>query len=910
MNPDKHIVALLKRSKTVIKPFQNISRQAAVAWIFVLIVSCLLFSNDAQGDEDVRVVIFPFEIYSAQNLAYLQTELPKVLGSHLRQEGALVVDQDWKEGSTWKNLAENAEGLKKIGIQNGADYIIWGSVSWIGKKFSIDARMAGSFSRAKPELFFVEGDGIENLSLTVKKLAQNFGMKLFKRDMITRIRIEGNSRIEADAIKKRIKTKPGDMYVAGNLSKDLKSVYAMGYFEDIRIEAEDEPGGKAVVFIVKEKPTVRYLRIKGNSHLDEEEIRETLNIKIGSIMNIYALQNNVKRIESLYKEKNYHNVKVTYQVEPLKNNQADVLFIVDEGEKQRIKEIRFEGNRAYTDKELKKIMKTSEKGFFSFLTMSGELNRENLNNDVAILTAFYHNNGYIRAKVGEPQIEFKDDWIYVTLKIQEGARYRVGKVQISGDDGVIDKNELRKHIAIDKEEFFNREVVRNDTLVLTDMYSDEGYAYADIEPKITTTPEMNEDGTGNVNVTYLISVGKKVRFEKIIITGNTKTRDKVIRRELQVYEKERYNGRQLKKGIRNLHRLDYFEDIKVNTTEGTTDDQMILKIDVTEKATGTFSFGGGYSSVEDFFIMGSVSQRNLFGRGQTLQLKAEIGGSTNRYTLSFTEPWLFNIPLSAGFDLYNWERDYDTYDKDSKGGGIRFGYPVFENTRVYLSYAYDIADIRNVSESASLTVKDLEGTNVTSAVAVSLRYDTRDRIINTSDGSEHSATIEYAGLGGDIAFTKYLLELGRYFPIYKGLVGFLHAKTGYVRENSGGKLPDYERFYLGGINTMRGFDWRAISSFDDQGIEIGGNKFVQFNAELLVPLVKKAGVMGVLFLDTGNVYNNSEDMDLGNLRESIGFGFRWYSPMGPIRLEYGHILDPGPQDERRGRWEFALGTAF
>ena len=388
----------------------------------------------------------------------------------------------------------------------------------------------------------------------------------------------------------------------------------------------------------------------------------------------------------------------------------------------------------------------------------------------------------------------------------------------------------------------------------------------------------------------------------------------MIRRELKVYEQELYSGKQLKRGIRNLYRLDYFEDIKVDTLKGSNADQMILKIDVTEKPTGIFSFGAGYSSVENVFVMGSIAQRNFLGRGQTLQLKAELGGTTNRFTLSFTEPWLFDIPLSAGLDVYNWDRDYVDYDKNSKGGGIRFGYPIYDFTRAYLSYSYEVADISNIEEDAALSIWELEGTNVTSSISASVRYDSRDRVFNPTEGQDHSLTVEYAGLGGDIAFTKYVAETGWYIPLFKGTVGFLHGKGGYVDKNTGGKLPDYERFYLGGMNSLRGFDWRDISltelNSEGEETEVGGDKFIQFNLEFIVPLIKKAGIVGVLFFDTGNVYGKGRDFDLSNLRESAGFGFRWYSPMGPIRIENGYILDPEEGASRSGRWEFSMGSVF
>ena len=874
----------------------------------LIIATTFLLPNAAYSQRSVSIVILPFEIYSQEDFSYLKTEIPDVIKKHLKQDGANVIALESIFGLPeylGEETAAGIDAIRNLGVESGADYVVWGSFTRIGEKFSLDAKMVESFGQMPPKIFYVEGKGIENLLGSVKELAGDLGIKLFKREKIAEILVAGNKRIEADAIKKIIESSPGDVYLAKNLATDLKSIFSMGYFDDVRIEADDGPKGKIITFRVKEKPTIRIIRIKGNKVFDDEDIMENLNIRTGSILNIFKVRTNVERIEELYKNKNYHNVKVAYNIHELEHNQADLEFVVKEGEKVRIKRIIFEGNKKYSSKKLKKIMRSSEKGFFSWLTSSGELNKEDLSQDVAKLSAFYHNNGYIQARVGEPHIEYKDNWIDITIKIFEGSQFMVGNVDIAGDI-ILPKEELEENLTITREKFYNREVVRNDVLVLTDIYSDEGYAYAEIFPRIEENLEKLQ-----VNITYAIDKGKQVYFEKIIISGNTKTRDKVIRRQLKVYEQEIYSSRRLKRGVRNLYRLDYFEDIKINTSKGSSDDRMVLNVDVTEKPTGMLSFGGGYSNVENFFAMAAIAQRNLFGRGQILQLKAQLGGKTTRYTLSFTEPWLFDIPLSAGVDLYDWQTNYDTYDKDSRGGGFRFSYPVFDFTRVYLSYAFDVSDIKNIDEVyASDLVKESEGTNTKSSISTALRYDSRDRIFSPTKGSQHSISVQYAGIGGDIGFTKYLAETGWYFPLFKETVGFLHAKIGYVDRHPGKKLFDYDRFYLGGMNSLRGFDWRDVSSIDENGDKVGGNKFVQFNVEYIIPLLKKAGIVGVIFYDTGNVYDNDENIDLGNLRESAGYGFRWYSPLGPIRLENGYILDPKEGENRGGRWEFTMGTAF
>lgn len=871
--------------------------------LLVIAVTCLL-AVPAAAQELLHVAVLPFDVYSQEDFSYLRVEIPGVILKQLSEEGAKVIDIDTAAGLLAKAGTRTPDEFRKIGIQTGADYVVWGSLTWIGTKFSLDVKMVEVIAERPPDTFFAEGDGIENLLGTVKELARDIGFKIFKWEKIVDLRVEGNNRIETDAIRRQMQTKPGDLYQAGNLSKDLKSIYTMGYFDDVRILAEDDPNGKIVIFKVTEKPTIRNIRLSGNRVFEDEKIRENLTVKTGSILNIFRIQNNIERIQALYRDSNYHNIRVTYNIEPRDNNQADLTFVIAEGSKLRVEKITFIGNSAYSHKELKALMQTSEKGYFFWVTSSGDLNKDNLNQDVAKLAAFYHNKGYIDAKIGEPQIEFKDTWIEIIIKIDEGAQFNVGTVDVGGDL-IIPKEELLKKIKIIKEKFYNREIIRNDVLYLTDFYSDQGYADVEILPAVDRNAEKRI-----VNIVYEIKKGRQIYFERILIEGNTKTRDKVIRRELKVYEQELFSGSQLKRGIRNLYRLDYFEDIKVDTAKGSSEDSTILKINVTEKATGAFSIGAGYSTMNDFFIMGSISQRNFLGKGQTLQLKAELGGRSDKYTLSFTEPWLFDIPLSAGFEVYSWEYDYGNYDKDSQGGSIRLSYQIIDYTRVGLTYRYERADVTNIEDDAAFSIRDIEGLNITSSITASIRYDSRDRVFNPTEGTDLGLSYEYAGLGGNIGFDKVVAEAGHYIPLFWGVVNFLHAKGGYVTEKSGMLLPDYERFYLGGMNSVRGFDFQDIYAVDENGDEIGGDKFVQFNFEILIPLSKKLGLVGVLFYDTGNVYGENESVDLSILRESVGYGIRWYSPVGPIRLEYGYILDPKEGEKSGGRWEFTMGAAF
>ena len=877
--------------------------------LIVIVIICFSAAT-SYSVESVRVAVLPFEIEAGEELLYLTSEIPKVINAHLKQDGAIMIEPDIKPGAIDYSPGDDSDlidEIRKAGIKYGADFVVWGSFTGSDQKFSLSAKMMDLYGETPLSSFSAGGEGIENLPVTVEKLAGDISLKLFKKEKVAQVLVKGNERIETDAVKRVIATKPGDIYLTKSLTKDLRTIYAMGYFEDIRIESEESADGKIIIFNLKEKPTVKKITITGNLVFKDEKIKENLSLKIGSILNIFQIRSDIARVEVLYKEKHYYNVKITYKIHPLKQNQAELELIVNEGKKVLIRKITFQGNDIYKAKQLKKIIKTKKKGFFSFLTGSGNIDENQLEQDVARLQSFYHNNGYIQARVGEPLVTFEEDGIYIIFKIKEGLRFKVGKVDIDGDL-ILSKEKLIAVLKITQETYYNRSVIRDDILALTDIYNDAGYAYVEILPQIS----KNMDEL-IANITFIVNKGQLIYFERINITGNNKTRDKVIRRELPLVERGLYSGNRLKRGIRNLKRLEYFEEVKVNTKKGSDDDLMILDINVSEKPTGSFTFGGGFSTVENVFATGSITQRNFLGKGQRLSLESQFGSRTTAFILNFTEPWLFDIPLSAGIDLYSWQKSYDTYDTDTQGGGLTMSYPIFDFTRASCGYSFSISDIQDLEYDAADSLWELQGKNTTSSVSIGIKYDSRDSTFNPQEGAENGAKIQYAGLGGNIGFTKVSLETGWYIPGFWKVIYFLHGKSGFVWRNTGGDLPDYERFYLGGINSLRGFDWEDLSpkttnSFGQES-EIGGNKFVQFNFELRFPLFGNAGIIGLLFFDTGDLYDNGEPIRLGSLRKSAGFGFRWNSPMGPIRIEYGKVIHP-KEGESSGGFEFSMGSAF
>jgi outer membrane protein insertion porin family len=871
-------------------------------WILLVLVALGVPALGwAQGR--VTVMVLPFEINAREDLGYLRVEIPKNIRENLAANGATI-----REASA-EAVPGDHEALRRLGVEAGVDYLVWGSLTWVGERFSIDAQYLEPFAETPVSALSVDGQGIETLSGKLAELSQELAIRFFKLARIAEIRVSGNQRIETDAIQRVLQVKPGQTYLPKAISEDLRAVFKMGYFDDVRVTTQDRPDGRIVTFVVTEKPTILGIGISGNEAYDDDKILESLTIKTGSVLNLNRVRVNVGIIEQLYREKNYHNVKVAYQVNPLENNQVNLEFSVEEGEKISIERIAFQGNQTFSEKELKKQIQSSERGWFSWITDSGELDREKLNQDVIAITNFYQDQGFINVKVADPEVAFQPDGIEVTFKVAEGDRYKVGQVDVAGDL-IRDKTELLAGLQIKTDDYFNRSLLQRDVLNLTDLYGDQGYAYASVAPRVSPDPAAK-----TVAITLDIDKGALVYFEEILIGGNTRTRDKVIRRQLQVYEKELYHRGRLKDGIQNLHRLNYFEDIKVNTLKGATDDSMILKIDVAEKPTGTLTFGGGFSSVDNVFGVISLEQRNLFGRGQILNLKANVSGTATRFDLNFVEPWLFDIPLAAGINLYNWEREYDDYgyDKDSYGAAFSLAYPVWRHTLLTGRYLFDVSDVTITDfQEASDSIKDLVGENTTSSFTTTLRYDSRDHPFHTTRGAVHEASVEYAGLGGDIEYIKYIAETGYYVPLFWVFTGHARAVGGYIDET--GLTPDWERFFLGGISTLRGVKPKDISPREDENDPdsplLGGEKMVLFSAELLFPIGKDWGLQGVVFMDAGDVYITGEDYDLGNLVKTAGGGLRWFSPLGPLRLEYGFVVDDGGTEASGGRFEFTMGSQF
>lgn len=888
--------------------FSNYFHIVQIFSVLFFIISILALTG-ARAVASETVAVLPFKINMLKPKDHFGLELQQMLTARLAKEGFHLVDTVSINKTKLPGIKlADLDLARKMGKEKDIDWLIRGSLTQIGEKISLDLTIIPISTEKRPFPVFIVGDMIDKLDEIIDRAAVIVKNRIEGIFHIDSVNITGNRRIETEAIIAVMGSQQGTIFDPKNLDEDLRAIYQMNFFEDVQMDVQDSPSGKIVTFEIVEKPSIGKITFQGNKKFDSKDLMEVLGIKEYSIFDRKNIKDSIERLKDYYNGKGYYNIEIIEKIEDLPNNEIALIYEIQEGEKVYIRSMRFLGNDAFSDDELKDVMETMEKGFFSFLTDSGQLDTKNLEDDIFKIKSFYYNNGFIKARVSEPDISYnKDEGLAITIAVNEGPQYSIGKVDIEGDL-IKDASELYQALKITKEKVYNREVLRTDILKLSEIYSDEGYAFVDISPGINEDDEQH-----TVDITYRISKGNKVRIENITITGNEKTRDKVIRRELTAIEGGYFSGKNLKRSSENLHRLGFFEGVEMNTIKGSSDDSMLLNIHIKERPTGMFSIGAGYSSDEGALGILEISQNNLFGLGQSLSAKASLSSKSSRYILSFTEPWLFGNRISAGIDLYSWEYEYKEYTKDSLGGKLRLGFPLWlDFMRGSAIYTYDDAYIYDVSETASQTIKDMEGTNITSSLTIGASRDSRDRRFNPKKGSTNSLSVEYAGgiLGGDNYFTKYIAKSAWFFPFFLDSAFSVQGRWGYVERRPEGHLPVYEKFRLGGMNTVRGFSYGDISPIDPaSGDRIGGEKMMVYNFEFRFPLLKEQGIVGVLFYDAGNVFTEDEALTFTGIRHSAGGGIRWYSPMGPLRLEWGYNLDP-KVGEPSSEWEFSIGTPF
>ncbi len=900
-------------------------------YCFALLGFVVLLGKPSFAGTKVKVGILPFFIHSKDNIGYLGRAIPAMLSTRIEKWGDIaaiekpVVEKVLKNFD-WERWSE--EKARKIGIKTGADFVVGGSLTKIGKVFSLDVSLIDISGKKATQKIYASSEDLAKIPVKLLEVARQLDLIILDKKIVSKVIISGNRFIEKDAVLFAIRTKPGDVFSPEVLQDDLKRIFQLGYFKDIRITSVDADGGKEITFHVKERPVVRAIQINGNKKVKLEDIQKVMEVKPRTILDLNKVTGDVARIKKIYVGKGYYNADVSYKVTPVDDSYAAVDFYIKENKIVKVEKITFSGNNSIPAKKLKKIMETRQKSWLSLFTSIGVFKDEALEKDLQRITAYYYSKGFLQVKVEKPRVEFKKDGIYIHFNIIEGNRYVLGGVDFKGDL-IFDTSVLRSKLKSAPGEVFNGRTLNDDLIKLKALYAEQGYAFADISPLTDLQAEDRK-----VDLVFDIDKGEKIYIEKISIIGNTRTRDNVIRREMRLTEGEIYNSEEIKRSKQEINNLGYFKEVNINAEPGTASNQVQLNIEVEERPTGSFSVGAGYSSVDSVVGMFQISQNNLFGKGQRLNLMAQLGGRSNLFNVSFTEPWFRDTRTSVGFDLYNIERRYEDFDSNSSGFNLRTSFPLSNHdfTRFHLTYRYEAVDIDVNDDDVALEIQKQDGKNTTSSVTASIIKDSRDDRWKPRRGVYNRASLEFAGLGGDSQFVAMFLSLAKFFPLPWDTAFMVRGTIGQLFKYSGKDIPISEKYFLGGLYSLRGFEVRSVgprerrpkkvvnyeyfrkkykyrpSGKRNKWDVIGGEKQLFFNFEYVFPIMKEAGVRGVVFFDTGNAYDEGETF-FSNLRYDVGLGVRWYSPFGPLRLEWGYNLSP-EYDEDTSNFEFSMGRTF
>lgn len=734
---------------------------------------------------------------------------------------------------------------------------------------------------------------------------------------VASIEIQGNKNVSPATILSKIKTHTNETLSQDTLNDDIKKLYATGFFTDVSIDLQDVEGGVKVVFIVKEKPIIEGITFAGNKVIKKAKLESAMKSKADEILDRKKLKDDVAEMKSLYDKKGFVKATVDYAVDvDEESNMAKVKVNIDEGGRLKIKLIRIDGNEAFPDKKILKLMQTKRDTFFS----SGYLKEDVLEEDVEKIKSFYENAGYVDVKA-DKEIEYDDarKKITVIIKIQEGKKYFIGDIKIEGNL-VFSREQFKGVLKNSPGSVFSPDNLKSDLVRIQGFYFEKGYIFAEV--KYDT---LLNGSTGKVDVVYTITENEIAYVDKINIKGNTKTRDMVIRRELKLSPGERFNGKKIERSKEKLYNLGFFEEVTFDTEPTNLPSKKDLVVSVKETKTGEFSFGGGFSSVDKIVAFVEVAQRNFditnfptfTGAGQDMRFRGEFGSVRQNFVLSFTEPWIFGKPMSFGVDLFSTSnersrRTGQSYDEERQGFDFRLGKDFGEYLKGGLTYKFEGVDITNVLSTASADLRAEEGDNNISSMAAQLTRDTRDSIYNPMRGNMTTVIIEGAGgpFGGDKNFSKYQGESGFYFTTFERLVLELKGRAGIVNSFGGtGSVPIYERFFAGGANTIRGYQERRVGPRDPGTNDpIGGDAMGIFNAEATYPVMQY--LKGAVFYDMGNIWAKSSDILSGDFKSGAGVGVRVKTPIGPVKLDFGIPVNPDSGEKRKGRFHFNVSRGF
>ena len=740
--------------------------------------------------------------------------------------------------------------------------------------------------------------------------------------MIKDIRVEGLQRTEPGTVFNYLAVQAGDVMSDEKATQAIKSLYGTGFFKDVRIEAD----GEVLVVTVQERASVAKIEFTGNKSFPSDKMTEGLKqigIEEGQIFDKSQLDRAEQEIKRQYLSQGKYGATVKAVVSPLERNRVAVRFEIEEGVAAKIRDINIVGNKAYTTDDLRAEFLLTTPNWMSWWNKDDQYSKQKLTADLETLKSFYLNQGYLEFAVDSTQVSISPDKqdIYITVNVTEGEKYTISDVKLAGELQ-LPEAELKPLITIEKGDIFNRQKITESSKAIGDRLGNEGYAFSNVN----AIPEINKENH-TAAFTFFVDPGKRVYVRRINLTGNTRTRDSVLRREMRQLESAWYAGDKINRSKERLNRLGYFDTVDIETPAVPgTNDQVDVNINVAEKSTGSIQFGAGLSSSEGVVLGITVNQPNFLGTGNSVSAQVNSGKVNTTYSLSYTDPYFTPDGISRGFDLYR--RDVDTqslnvatYSSKSYGAGVRFGLPLGEKEFFSVGLTGDFTKISLTANSPKQYI-DYCGnssgcTSNSLPLSASWSYDSRDNILYPNKGVNQRVTLEVALPVLDLEYYKLEYKHTWYKELKKDYTLLLNGELGYADSYGSKKYPFFKNFYVGGVNSVRGYDNGAIGPRDIDpatGLDfaIGGTTRIVGNAEIFtpVPFIKNSSQFRLsAFLDAGDVYGNGQTISLGDMRYSAGLGVSWYSPFGPLKLVLARPLNAKVGD-RTQTLQFQLGSQF
>ena len=730
-------------------------------------------------------------------------------------------------------------------------------------------------------------------------------------EVIRRIQVEGNQRIEASTVESYLAIRAGEPYDPQKVDESIKSLFATGLFDDVTIQAE----GDTLLVQVAENPIINRIAFEGNKRLDTAVLEAEIQLRPRVVYTRSRVQNAVNRILELYRRNGRYAAKVEPKIIELDQNRVDLVFEITEGPTTGVGGITFIGNNEFSDSTLRGVIQTRESAWYRFLSTDDTYDPDRVSFDEELLRRFYNARGFADFQVVSTVAELTPDGreFFITFTIEEGPQYRFGEITVETTLRDLQTEELIALAESTKGDVYDADEVEATIQAFTDEIGRLGYAFVEIQPQLRRTPEEL-----TMDIVYQINEGQKVYVERIDISGNLRTLDEVIRREFRIAEGDAFNSALLRRSQQRLRNLGFFETVDVTTEQGSSPDRVVIKTKVVERSTGELSFGAGFSTQDGVLGDVSLTERNLLGRGQDLRANFTISQRRQQIDLSFTEPYFLDRDLAAGIDLFRSRTDFQresSYDETSTGGTLRLGYPLTENLRHSVRYTLRADEIQNVDDDASVFIKDEEGERTTSLVGQTFSYDRRDVRFLPSEGYYIRFDQDVAGLGFDNRFIRHELRLEYYYPVYPDVVFNLSGSAGHIVGIFGEDVHLSNRFFIGGAN-LRGFQFGGVGPRDSETDDrLGGNTYYVGSAEIRFPLglPEELRVFGRSFVDAGSLRTvdvSGPTLDESNgLRVAAGVGLSWLSPLGPLSIDFAQALKKESKDETEF-FRLSFGTRF